>query len=359
MVYTTSKGDQSMNRLLRLKTILISLACLAILSASAIAEPLKVVTTFSDFASIAKEIGGDRIDAEYLSQGDQDPHFVSPKPSLALKLRKADLFVTTGMDLEVWATTLLDKARNKNIMDGAVGYVTVSTGIDILEKPVSFSRSEGEIHVSGNPHFHTSPLNWKIISENIMIGLIKVDPDGAGFYKARQQAYADKVDRAMFGDALVDLIGGDRLTELLNAGTLFEFLDREYQGEKLVSRLGGWMKKALPFRGRKVVAYHKNWAYFAKDYGLTVIGFIEPKPGIPPTPQHVQTTINLIREQGVDVMLVASYFEKRKPTTIAQKTNITALFLPLSVDAIPEAGDSFALMDYWIEHINAALNGTR
>jgi len=347
---------------MNIRIILLIALCMIVIGASvtenAFAE-VNVVTTFSDFAAIAREIGGDNVVTDYLSQGDQDPHFVAPKPSLALKLKKADLFVLTGMDLELWASTLLDKARNKKIMDGAIGYVTVYTGLEILGKPVgALSRTDGDVHVAGNPHIHTSPISWKKISENILIGLKKVDPDNSGYYEERQQTFIDKVDRSMFGDELVDLIGGEELSELLIAGTLFDFLENEYQGEKLVNRLGGWLKKALPFRNKEVVAYHKNWSYFARDFGLTVIGYIESKPGIPPTPKHVQNTINLIHGHGVDVMLVAGYFEKRKPTTIAQKTGIQALFLPLSVYAIPEISDNFELMDFWIDSINEAMKTT-
>lgn len=317
---------------------------------------LRVVTSFSDYASIAHEIGREKVMVEYLSYGDQDPHFVPPKPSLALKLKDADLFVTTGLDLEMWATTLLDKARNKKIMDGAVGYVTAYPGIKLLQKSTTaLSRTEGDIHIYGNPHIHTSPMNWKPISENILIGLKKVDPDNSEYYELRQRAFVDRVDRAMFGDELDDLIGGERLTDLVLAGTLFDFLEKEYRGKKLLNKLGGWLKKALPFRGKKVMAYHKNWAYFARDFGLTVIGYIEPKPGIPPTPKHVQRTISLIKEHGVDVMLVASYFERRKPNTIARKTGVKALFLPLSVGGIPEVSDNFKLIDYWIDSINDAM----
>mgnify|MGYP003959835291 CR=1 FL=1 len=326
---------------------------------NAMSQPLKVVTTFSDFAAIAKEIGGDKVVAEYLSQGNQDPHFVAPKPSLALKLKKADLFILTGMDLELWASTLLDKARNKKIMDGGIGYVTVYTDLEILEKPAGvISRTAGDVHVAGNPHIHTSPMNWRKISQNILIGLRKVDHDNSDYYEERQKAFVDRIDRRMFGDELVDLIGGDQLSDLLIAGTLFDFLEREFQGKKLIVRLGGWLEKALPFRNKEVIAYHKNWSYFARDFGLNVIGFIEPKPGIPPTPKHVQDCVNLIKEHGVDVMLVASYFEKRKPTTIAQKTGIQALFLPVSVYAEPELTDNFKLMDFWIDSINEALKVT-
>jgi len=322
-------------------------------------SPVNVVATYSDFSAIAKEIGGDKVVVDYLSQGDQDPHFVAPKPSLALKLKKADLFVLTGMDLELWASTLLDKARNKKIMDGAIGYVTVYTDMEILEKPVgAISRTEGDIHVAGNPHIHTSPINWKKISENILIGLKKVDPDNSNYYEQRQEAFIDRIDRSMFGDELVDLIGGEQLSELVLAGTLFDLLDKEYQGEKLINRLGGWLKKALPMRNKEVIAYHKNWSYFARDFGLSIIGYIEPKPGLPPTPKHVQNSINLIKEHGVDVMLVASYFEKRKPNTIAQKTGIKPVFLPFSVNSISEVPDNFKLMDFWIDSINQALKTT-
>jgi len=328
---------------------------LLFLSLSASAQ-IKVVTTFSDFASITEMLGEDRVEVEYLSRGDQDPHFVPPKPSLVMKLKKADLLISTGLDLEMWLTTLQDKARNKNIMDGAVGFVTTSPGLEILEKPThSLSRSEGDVHVLGNPHFQTSALNWIGISENILTGLQKVDSENSAFYADNQKLFADRVYRALFGGTLVDLIGGKQLAELLQAGTLFEFLENDYEGASLKSRLGGWLKEALPFRGLNMVAYHKNWSYFARDFGLNIVGFIESKPGIPPTPKHVESTIRMIEEKNIQVMLVASYFEKRKPTTIAQKTGIQAVFLPVSVGAVEGTEDNFKLMDYWIRQINAAV----
>jgi len=328
---------------------------------SMLAGPLwaktRVITTFSDFASIVEAIGGDLVEVEYLSYGDQDPHFVPPKPSLALKLKDADMLVSTGADLEMWLTTLQDKARNKKIMDGATGFITVSPGIEILEKPTSaISRSEGDVHVMGNPHFHTDPLNWKEISENILIGLKRVDPQNSSTYEANQAAFVRKIYNALYGEKLVELFGGDQLAALTRAGTLFEFLENEYEGVRLTDLLDGWMKEALPFRGIKIVTYHKNWAYFARTFGLQIVGFIESKPGIPPTPKHVENTIQLIRDQNISLMLVASYFERRKPTTIAQKTGITALFLPLSVGAVEGTEDNFKLVDYWIDAINTALS---
>jgi len=340
------------------KTIYILLLPIILFNSSVFAaDKIKVVTTFSDFATITREITGDLAEIDYLSHGDQDPHFVPPKPSLALKLKDADLLISTGLDLEMWLTTLQDKSRNRHIMDGAKGFVTASPGIDILQKPEqgSISRSEGDVHVLGNPHIQTSPLNWKKVSENILIGLKRVDPRNASVYEENQKKFLDKVDRALYGDELVDMFGGEQLEGLHLAGTLFEFLENEYEGEKLINRLGGWLKEAMPFRGMEIIAYHKNWAYFCRDFGLTVLGYIEAKPGIPPTPKHVENTIQLIRESGVDLMLVASYFEKRKPATISQKTGIKALFLHVSVEANEEVPNNFKLVDYWIDKINNAI----
>jgi len=272
-----------------------------------------------------------------------------------MKLRDADLWITTGMDLEGWSTTLLDKARNKKIMDGEIGFVAVSDGVHIIDIPKHFDRTEGDIHTMGNPHINTGPLNWKNIAQNITIGLQKVDPDNAEFYIANRDKFIGKVDRAMFGDELVDMFGGETLTKLLNNKTLFTFLQKEYEGGKLIDKLGGWLKKALPFRDKKIIAYHKNWGYFCHTFGLNVIDFIEPKPGIPPSAKHVQKVIKLIKDQNIGLMLVASYFEKKTARMIESKTGIKALFLPMFVNCIPEVSDNFKLVDYWIDHVNANI----
>jgi len=305
-------------------------------------NPLKVVCSFSDYARIAQFIVQNRATVDFIASGEQDPHFVPPKPSYAMKLRDADLWVTTGLDLEIWSATLLDKARNKKIMDGETGFVAVADGITVLDKPEKADRTEGDIHLMGNPHINTGPLNWKVIAHNITIGLQKVDPANSEFYQAQRDQFIDRIDRALFGDELVDLFGGETLSKLLQNKTLFTFLEKEYQGAKLVEKLGGWLKKALPFRGKKVVAYHKNWAYFADTFGLE----------IPPSAKHVQHMIQLIKDQQIDLMLVASYFEKKSAQMIEAKTGIKALFLPLFVYGVTEVNDNFALMDYWIDQIN-------
>jgi len=316
---------------------------------------LNIVCSFSDYASIAKALVGDRGNVDYIARGEQDPHFVPPKPSYAMLLHHADIWITTGMDLEQWSVTLLDKARNRQIMDGEPGFIAVSDGMHILEKVEKADRTEGDIHLMGNPHINTGPLNWKIIATNIATGLIKVDPENASYYLANLEKFNDHVDRALFGDKLVDIFGGEMLSNLLENKTLFTFLQNEYQGEKLYDKLGGWLKKAEILRGLKVVAYHKNWIYFSETFGLQIVGYIEPKPGIPPSAKHVQNMIQIIHDQDIRLMLVASYFEKNSPRMIEDKTGVKAVYLPLFVGGLPGISDNFQLVDYWIDQLIANL----
>ncbi|OFY66851.1 MAG: hypothetical protein A2Y71_11595 [Bacteroidetes bacterium RBG_13_42_15] len=316
---------------------------------------LNIVCSFSDYASIAEYIAGDKAIVSFIAHGEQDPHFVPPKPSYAVTLSSADMWITTGMDLEMWAATLMDKAHNKKIMDGEIGFVGVSDGINILEKIEFVSRTEGDVHLMGNPHINTCPLNWKVIARNITIGLIKTDPVNTAFYQKNRDDFIDKVDRALFGDKLVDLIGGATLTKLLENKTLFTFLERPYEGGKLIDHLGGWLKKALPLRGMRIITYHKNWSYLANTFGIEVLGYIEPKPGIPPSAKHVQHMIEMIEEQDIKLMIVASYFEKKTAQMIEEKTGIEAVYLPLFVHGVPGIEDNFDLLDYWIDQITANI----
>ncbi|MFC2151056.1 metal ABC transporter substrate-binding protein [Bacteroidota bacterium] len=334
----------------KIKSLLVALLIFANISFASDGK-VKVICSFSDYATIVEQIAKDKADVEYIASGNQDPHFVAPKPSYAMLLNKADMWVTTGMDLEGWSTTLLDKAHNKKIIDGAIGFVGVSDGAKILQKVEKGDRTEGDVHLMGNPHITTSPVNWKVIAKNITIGLKKVDPANTAFYEKNRDNFIKKVDNAMFGEKLVEIFGGETLTEMLLNHTLFEFLESEYEEQKLIDLLGGWLKVALPFRNKDIIAYHKNWAYFADAFGLNIIGFIEPKPGIPPSAKHVQYMTNLIKEQDIKLMLVASYFEKKSPQMIESKTGIKALYLPLFCKSVEGVDDNFQLMDYWIEQV--------
>jgi zinc/manganese transport system substrate-binding protein len=312
---------------------------------------VKVVTTLQDYAAIAREIGGDRIVAQGIVAGDADPHHIKPKPSYALMLRDADLFVSTGLDLELWAPVLVDKSGNRDIVDGGRGYVAASSGVELLDKPASLDRSGGDIHIYGNPHIQTSPLNAKIIAANITTGLCNVDSAGCATYRSNLAKFDDRISRRLYGDALVDLLGAKSLDPLAREGRLISFL--EQQG--LMDKLGGWLADGLPFRGKTIICYHKNWIYFTTLFGLEVADYVEPKPGIPPTARHVADLIKLIRDEHVPVLLAANYFEKRQPQLIADRTGIEPVIVPTSVAGEPGVTTYFDLIDAWVQRLRDAF----
>ncbi len=320
------------------------------------ADKIRVVTTLTVYADIARYLGGEKLEVKAIVQGDQDAHFVKPKPSFAVWLSKADLFVETGLDLELWAPTLVDKSRNPKIRSGQPGYVAVADGVKMLEVPTTLDRSQGDVHIYGNPHIHTSPLNAKIIAENITIGLCKVAPRDCDFFQARLAQFKQEIDRRLFGEKLVQILGGDMLTRLSLSDQLIPFLQSQtFQGKKLIEYLGGWMKEMLPLRGKKLVAYHRNWAYFQQLFGLDIIGYVEPKPGIPPSPRHVEQLIQKMRQNHVKVILAANYFDKRKVREVAEKIGGKAVIVPLSVGGVPEVKNYFQLIDYWVTHLKEAF----
>lgn len=319
-------------------------------------KKINVVTTLSTYANIAKYIGGDKVETHYIVQGNQDAHFVRPKPSYAVMLSKADLFVSTGLDLELWVPTLVDMSKNENIRSGQQGYVSASDGINLLDKPTVLSRSEGGLHIYGNPHIITNPLNFKIIAENIEIGLEKIDPQNSAYYSNNLKKFKDKIDESSFGKYLVKLMGGSLLTKLSDNGRLVSFLkSKEYQGKKMIDYLGGWFKEALPLRGRKIVAYHKAWVYFNEVFGIEVVGHVEPKPGIPPSPKHVEKLVQEMKKNNVKVLLAANYYDIDKVNRICKKVGAIPVIIPMFVNGAPNTDNVFKLTDLWIGYLNKAF----
>ncbi len=324
------------------------------------AGPVRVVTTLPVYASLVQAIGGSEVEVTSVANPNEDAHFVRPKPSFALDLRRAQAFVTTGLDLELWVPPLLDKARNPDVLEGGKGYITAYTGIHLLEVPLSHDRSAGDVHVYGNPHITTEPLTTLQVARNITAGLDKVAPDRATVFDAGLARFADHIYRKLYGDRLVDLLGGPTLEKLSLKGTLFDFLKANaYQGRPLMDDLGGWLKQAESFRGGSMICYHKNWAYFEERFQVKCVAYIEPKPGIPPTPGHVADIIRLIRDRHIKVLLAASYFDRNKVRTVAERSGATLVQVPMQPGVRPDADDYFTLMDTWVGELATAFAKSR
>ena len=325
--------------------------------ARAHAAEVEVVTTLPVYGAIAREIAGDRATVQSISRGDEDAHFVKPKPSFALMLKRADLFVTTGLDLEVWAPVLIDKSGNRSIRVGRPGHVSASDNVPLADIPEIADRSGGDVHIYGNPHIFTSPLNAKIIAANITAGLARIDPDGAAIYQRRLGGFERRLDEAIYGAELVQILGADTLDSLARQSKLIDFLEEnEYQGRQLIETLGGWLGKSLAFRDRSIVAYHKNWIYFTDLFGLDVVDYVEPKPGIPPSARHVHQLIQKIQQQKIDVILAANYFSSRQIDSIADRTGCSAVTVPLGPGGNNGASTYFELVDLWVNGLANAFS---
>ena len=325
--------------------------------------PLKVVTSLTTYAAIAREIVGDKGVVNSIAVGDENPHYVQPKPSFVPLLAQADVFVTTGLDLELWVPTLLDKAGNPKVTEGGPGYVAAYAGIQLLDVPSSFSRTQGDIHVFGNPHIWTAPLNGVQIARNILTGLKRVSPENGEYFTAREKDFEDRVYRALYGDDLVHLIGGPTLADLDLQGKLFDFLqNRSYQGSPLVTRLGGWLKQGMVFRGKEIACYHKEWDYFSREFGVPCFDYIEPKPGIPPTPRHVQEIIAAMRERHVQVLLSPGYFDHNQIEQVAERTGAKAVIVPSNAGGAPGVNTFVDLINTIVTQLAQAFStpaGTR
>jgi len=281
------------------------------------AGPLNVVTTTEDLASIAREVGGDKVKAESLSRGYQDPHFVEAKPSFVLKLNKADLLIAVGRELEIgWLPPLVTQSRNSRIQPGGDRYLDASLTARILEIPTGqITRAMGDVHPAGNPHYWLDPENGKRIAKAIEGKLAAISPGDASYFSQREEDFEKRVSDA----------------------------------EKR------WVATMAPSRGTKVVTYHRSWPNFAERFGLDVIGYVEPKPGIPPSPSHTLELIQEMKRQNVKIIMVEPYFDSKTPNSIARETGAKVLVMPPSVGGEKEITDYIALFDYDIRLVVDAI----
>lgn len=320
------------------------------------AAPVKIVTSLTTYGAIAREIAGDHGTVTSIAQGDEDPHFVQPKPSFVAVLRDADLFVTTGLDLELWVPALLDRASNRKVSEGGPGYVTAYTGITLLEVPTSLNRAQGDIHADGNPHIHTDPLNAIIIARNILTGLTRVAPADAAYFTQREADFEKRVLEATMGQELVGILTPATAFNLLKGDKLFDFLSsNKLQGKPLMDKLGGWLKAGEIFRGKEMACYHREWAYFSHRFQVNCADFIEAKPGIPPTPRHVEDVIAMMKERHIPVLFASNYFNRSQIQQVAEKTGATAVVVPENTSGAPGVDTYFDLMNSWVNGLVAGF----
>ena len=292
------------------------LALLLAMVTSTDAAVIKIVTTTMDMKSIADLIGGNKVSVQSIATGYQNPHFVDPKPSYIISLSNADLFVTVGLDLETgWSPQLLSSSRNSKIQKGSPGYVDASEGIGLLQVPSSVNRGEGDIHIYGNPHYWLDPMNGKVIARNITNGLERIDPSGKSFYEANLAAFFAKID----------------------------------------AKLKEWEAKMSPFKGSKIIAYHNEWVYFERRFGLEIVDFMEPKPGIPPSPSQLVKVIKEVTANKIKVIISSPYFTTSSSDVVAKQTGVKELTLATSTAAFSSIKNYFDLFDYDVDQLVTVL----
>lgn len=280
------------------------------------AGTIKVVTTTTDMKSITELIGGNKVSVTSIATGYQNPHFVDPKPSYIISLTKADMFVTVGLDLETgWSPQLLSSSRNNKIQKGSQGYVDASAGVNLFQVPSSANRAEGDIHIYGNPHYWLDPLNGKVIARNIANGLERIDPSNKTFYEANLQAFFTRID----------------------------------------SKIKEWQMKMVSFKGAKIIAYHNEWVYFETRFGLQIVDFMEPKPGIPPSPSQLVKVIKEVKANSIKVIISSPYFSTSSSDVVAKQTGVKVLTLATSVGGFDSIKNYFDLFDYNINQLTTAL----
>src|SRR5467141_25623 len=284
------------------------------------AKKLNVVTATTDMAALTQEVGGDKVAVQSIAKGYQDPHFVEAKPSFLLKLRQADLLVVVGLQLEIgWLPPLITQSGNPRIQVGAPGYLDASQFAEILEIPQgTVTRAEGDVHPLGNPHYWLDPDNGRRIARGI----------------ANKLADLDTADGALFQQRFQD----------------FE--------KRLLAAEQKWDGEMKPYRGRKVVTYHRSLPNFAKHFGLDVIGYVEPRPGIPPTPSHTLELIQLLKRENCKIILVEPYFDLKTPQSIARETGAQVVVYLPSVGGVKEVKTYFQLFDYDIALLTKASQST-
>lgn len=277
---------------------------------------LNIVASTPDIGALAKEIGKDKVEVMSIAKPTEDPHFVDAKPSFIVKLNKADMLIEGGLQLEIgWLPNLVVGARNRKILAGEKGYLIASAGVPIIEVPTTADRAMGDVHPMGNPHFMLDPLNGKIVAIHICERLCQIDAPNCNYFKDNLKDFTKRLDQ----------------------------------------KFSEWQKTLEPFRGTKIVTYHKTFPYFANRFNLNVVGSLEPKPGIPPSPTHINSLIPMMKNDGVKLILIEPFRERKTPEFVTSQTGAKIVVFPIMVGGQKETDDYLSLFDYTINQIVSAL----
>jgi zinc/manganese transport system substrate-binding protein len=300
-----------------------------------------------------REIGGEQVTVVVFAKGTEDAHFVEAKPSFIKDLSQVDVYIQAGMDLEVgWAPVLLHNARNQKILPGAPGYIDASTVITPLEVPLGpIDRSMGDVHPAGNPHYLTDPLNGLRVAALLRDTFSAVRPTAQAAFAERYTAFHSRLGAALVGAPLAQKYDIAKLALLFEHGRLAAFLESQQE----MPLLGGWLGRLLPYAGTKAVADHNLWPYFAQRFGLTLRGFMEPKPGVPPTTRHLHALVQTMQAERIGLILTSAYYDPRHAQFLAQHTGATIVPMAHQVGARPGTDDYVGMIDYDVRQLVAAL----
>jgi ABC-type Zn uptake system ZnuABC Zn-binding protein ZnuA len=317
------------------------------------AQALHVCATVPELGSLTQAIGGAYVTVATFAKGTEDPHFVEAKPSFIKALSGCDLYVQVGMELESgWAPVLLHNARNGQILPGTPGYVDASVVIAPLEVPTTpVDRSLGDVHPLGNPHYLSDPLNGLKVAALLRDKLSELQPVNAQHFSNRYVNFHQRVGTALVGEGLAKKYEFEKLALLFEHGKLSEFL--QSQGDAML--LGGWLAAMSRYSGAKVVADHNMWPYFARRFGLTVIGYLEPKPGIPPSTAHLNSLMQTMKASGVKAVLTTAYYDPRYASFVAENTGARVVTMANQAGARPGTEEYLNMVDYNVRQVAAAL----
>ncbi len=296
---------------------LVAVTLAVAIAAPRLAAQLHVVTSTTDLFDLAKAVGGDRVIATHIGEGYQDPHFIEAKPSFVLQLQRADVWAFVGLDLEIgWMPLLIDGARNPRIALGGSGYLDVSRAMPVIDIPRgAVDRSQGDVHPLGNPHYWLDPENGRRIARLLLAKFSELAPKDAPVFSANERAFEDRLGAAE----------------------------------------NSWAAELAAIKGKPVVAWHTSWRYFAEYTGMNIVAYMEPKPGVPPSPSHLVTVIRAVKATGAKVIILEPFYDRKVADFVAKETGATVLVLSPSVGGLPGTGDYLSLMRQDIAQLAAIV----